>query len=360
MFKYIPIIAIAGLLAACGNTNPFDTDATSTDGNSGETGGTGTDGSSGNGDTGDVGGDTGGIDGGSERPPGTANPTVDESITRREIKADSGGLVQDVRYNASTDTLTIDNLGFDGSNAYSRDNQVSSLGSYAVYEAEAVYYDDLTGNPIPQVGPYRAIYGVSQNDEGDEARTSFAIARTGGYVNYGFGGFLYERNGGVVIPSSGQAVFRGDYAGIRTFDNRGGLEYTQGDVQIAVDFEDFNDNSAVQGSITNRTAFTASGEQIQTGGAGELALPNIYFAVSEGTDSLFDSGELQGTLSSHILNEEGALETYESGTYYGIMAGDATDPDDGGEIVGIFVVTSEDTRYEGVNAQETGGFIVYR
>ncbi len=43
-----------------------------------------------------------------------------------------------------------------------------------------------------------------------------------------------------------------------------------------------------------------------------------------------------------------------------MIAGDATDPSDGGEIVGVIVIESEDPRYEGVTAQETGGFILYR
>jgi hypothetical protein len=51
---------------------------------------------------------------------------------------------------------------------------------------------------------------------------------------------------------------------------------------------------------------------------------------------------------------------YETGTYAGIIAGDLTDVNDGGEIVGVLVIESEDSRFTGVNFQETGGFIATR
>jgi hypothetical protein len=36
--------------------------------------------------------------------------------------------------------------------------------------------------------------------------------------------------------------------------------------------------------------------------------------IPKGVDSLDDNGELLGTLNSFVLNEDGALEEYESGT----------------------------------------------
>lgn len=60
---------------------------------------------------------------------------------------------------------------------------------------------------------------------------------------------------------------------------------------------------------------------------------------------------------STIFNpDSGAYEPYETGTYYGIISGSGANM----EIVGVIVMTSEDPRFEGVTAQETGGFIVYR
>ncbi len=266
-------------------------------------------------------------------------------------------------YNPATDEFTVDNLGFDGANVYKRGEDVDTLGQdfrqYAVYDAADIAFDELDGDPIAQNGPYRAIVGVSNNFAEGEPRTSFAIVRTGGYRSYGFGGFIYERNGDITLPTTGQAHFGGEYAGIRVFQGRGGLEFTTGDISIDIDFRDFNTNDAVNGLVSNRLVFAEDGTPISTNGAGQLQTPNIPFTVAQGVQTLTDDGEISGTLSNSIFNDSGVPEIYETGTYYGILSGDMT-TNPGGELVGIFVVTSEDPRYEGITAQETGGFILYR
>jgi hypothetical protein len=342
----ITFLVFLGLLSACGDGQPlFDEEV---DG--------GTDGTDGT-----DGGDDGDLDSGLELPPGTTDPNADDRITRYEARDDQGGgYVTDVSYDSRTDTFRVDNLGFDGANVYARGEAVSSMNGFAVYEADVQVSDSLTGQPIGQIVPYRALLGISDNRVGDDARTSFAIVRTGGYVNYGFGGFIYERNGGVVLPTSGQARFSGDYAGMRVFDQRGGLEYTRGDMVVAIDFEDFNSGPAVQGQITNRQAFDSNGNAIPLGGQDQLVLPTLNFVIQEGVSTLDDNGEMTGELNNFTRDDSGALVLYESGYYYAVVAGDATDSSDGGEIVGIIVIESEDPRYEGVVAQETGGFILYR
>ncbi|GGL63468.1 hypothetical protein [Wenxinia marina] len=301
------------------------------------------------------------LDTGTVLPPGATEPEPDGGLTRSEAGGDTGGgYVDSVAYQPGSDTFVVDGLGFDGANVYQRGTEVGSLGGYAVFEADVQAEDTLTGEPIGQIVPYRALYGVSDNQVDGEARTAFAIVRTGGYVNYGFGGFVYERNGAVVLPDSGQAVFSGDYAGMRVFDARGGLEFTRADMQVAIDFDDFNTNDAVQGRIFNRVAFDEVGGTVPLGGEDQLVLPDVLFNIEAGGGGgLTEAGEISGTLSSNVLSETGALETYEEGTYYGILAGDTT-AGDGGELVGIVVLESDDPRYDGVTAQETGGFILYR
>jgi hypothetical protein len=337
-----------GLLAACGDGQPLFDDGTDSGGGTDDGG---TDGGDGDGD----------LDTGPDLPPGTEDPSSDEDILRFEARDDvGGGYVTNVDYDSVTDTFTVDNLAFDGQNVYQRGDAVSSMNGFAVYEADLVAEDSLTGSPIGQIVPYRALLGISENTVDGEPRTSFAIVRTGGYVNYGFGGFIYERNGGVILPTGGQAAFSGDYAGMRVFTNSGGLEYTRGDMVVAIDFEDFNSGPAVRGSISNREAFDINGNPIALGtGEGELQLPVLTFVIAEGVSVLDENGEMTGELTSTIVNGSGALELYESGTYYGILAGDMTAAD-GGEIVGVIVIESEDPRFEGVTAQETGGFILYR
>jgi hypothetical protein len=68
-----------------------------------------------------------------------------------------------------------------------------------------------------------------------------------------------------------------------------------------------------------------------------------------------NNGEMQGTLNSGI-ESSGTVKQFETGTYYGVLSGDATK---GGkdEVVGVIVVTSTTNN---VQARETGGFILYR
>jgi hypothetical protein len=344
MQRVLPLLGIIALLSACeAGGNPFPEPGPPP----GDDGG------------GDQDGDRPGGIGDGQLPPGTEAPTPGGDITRFEALNDQGGgFVTDVAYDAASDTFQVDNLAFDGANIYVRDDDVGSLSSpgaparYAVYEATNIERDE-DGDVIHQLD-YRAIYGVSSalGDDG-EPLTQFAIVRTGSYVGYGFGGFIYERNDGVDLPETGQATYAGEYAGLRVFDGRGGMEYTRGDVDIAIDFEDFNDGSGVKGEITNRAAFDLQGNPIPLGGEGELILPDLTFVIGPGV--MTEDGEISAGLQSFIVDEGGALQVFEEGTYYAIVAGENAE-----EIVGIFVVESDDPRFEGVTAQETGGFIVYR
>ncbi len=310
------------------------------------------------------------LDTGTVRPnPTGPEPEADDSILRLEARnEDFGGRVASVAYQPATDSFIVDGLGFDGGNSYARGTAVGRFGDYNVFEADVLDTDFLTGDPVGQIIPYRAIYGVSDNTvAGGDPRTAFAIVRTGGYAGYGFGGFLYERNGSVTLqpsaPDAGQAIFTGDYAGIRVFDGRGGLEYTTGDMEVAIDFRDFNANDAVQGTLSNRAAFNVDGSPVALGLPGlddeALVLPTLTFVIQEGALNLRPNGELSGNVTSTRLLENGTSEIYEEGVYYGVIAGDMTSGD-GGELVGILVFESTDPRDTTVTAQETGGFILYR
>ena len=140
--------------------------------------------------------DDGTIDSDRTIPPGTASPSPDTTIFRKEARdTESGnGFAEGVQYNSANDTFVVDNLPFDGTadQPYTRGVAVGSLGDYAVYEAPAVITDPT--DPDSQIAQlrHRAIYGVSRSGQ-----TEFAIVRTGDYVGYGFGGFVYERNGTV-------------------------------------------------------------------------------------------------------------------------------------------------------------------
>lgn len=302
--------------------------------------------------------------------PGTTTPSPNSAITRYEKfdSASGNGYAEGVAYDAVSDTFSVDNLGFDGANAYSRGVAVANLGSYRVYEAAPLVTDPLTGMPIRQF-EHRLLAGVSPT-----GNTEFAIVRTGEYVGYGFGGFVMRRNAAVNLPSTGQAAYSGDYAALRDFKGKvpgqNGLELATGDMTVAIDFRDFNDGRAVQGTISNRQIFDVNGNNITGSVLSALddkfdpndvvgpstTLPILQFKVGPGV--IDANGELLGGLNSVIADYSGTLPTgavYEDGKYYGIISGNNAE-----EIVGIVVVESEDPRYDGVTARETGGFILYR
>lgn len=302
---------------------------------------------------------------GSDRilPPGTASPQPGTTIFRKEALDEQGnGFATNVVYNAADDTFSVDNLPFDGGadTPYIRGTAVSSFGDYAVYEAVQQFPDGLNDALINQT-LHRAIYGVSRS-----GNTEFAIVRTGDYVGYGFGGFVYERNGTVKLPTSGQALYNGQAAGLRDHDGRGGLEYTSSDVQIAIDFDDFNADTgryegAVDGFLFNRRIYDLSGNEItdnvlarinESESASLTAIPTAVFTIS--TNALDTNGEIVGSLTSRFGNDAGEAVEYETGSYYGIISGDNAD-----ELVGI-IVTETSTDPTADTIRETSGFAIYR
>ena len=343
----ISLALIAGL-AACSGGNPFDENTTDTGSGSGTDGGT------------DTGGETDGdgiaiTDG---TPPGTESPTSGDTIYRSEkLDEENGnGYANGISYNSKDDTFTVNNLPFDGDSPYVRGKSVSSLndGRFAVYEAEEVAYDPANPDAEIKQFQYRAIYGVSKNKTTDGRnlpRTQFAIVRTGSYVKYGFGGFIYQRDGGVTLPETLQAKYTGQSAGLRDSNDGGDLQFTTADVEINIDSEDFDKGAGVYGRISNRRVFDLNGKDITnsvaaTIGDGLTQIPDARLVIQAGV--LQDSGDLVGEVASQYVGADGKLVEYERGEYYAIVAGDNAD-----EIVGVFVLEAD-------NSRDTGGFIVYR
>ncbi len=310
--------------------------------------------------------------------PGTTTPTPADDITRFEDhnKGPGGSAVngngfafQDgkVNYDATTDQFTIDNLAFDGANAYFRSTLKPTLGPANVYFAATTFPDSNTETQIDQAS-YRALYGVSSS-----GNTKFAIVRTGSYVDYGFGGFIYARKGGVTLPATGQAHYAGGYAGLRDFKGTAGLQYTSGDMTMDIDFADFNasesatgNGSGIKGSVFNRKIFNLNGQDITASVVAQInadkspdtpltALPVMNFAVGPG--ALDNNGEAQGNLTNYVVANGTATE-FEAGKYYAVISGDAsTTGTNKDEVAGVIVVNSTFTAY---TARETGGFILYR
>lgn len=333
MNKLVVAIAAFGVLSACSGDNPFD--ETTPEPAPPDIGTP-------------IGGDR-------TMPPGTASPTPALGIFRSEPTGNGNGTAESISYDAATDTFSVDNLAFDGANTYSRGTAVGSLGPYAVYEAAAVIPDSVSGAPISQLA-HRAIYGISSS-----ANTQFAIVRTGAYSGYGFGGFIYQRTNSVTLPTSGQALYNGVMAGMRDFDGAGGLEYTTADMQVAIDFEDFNSATGVRGTISNRVIYDINGNDITSTVLSRIEVENditlnsypvATFTIGPGV--MDENGEILGAVESNYINTDGDVETFETGNYYAIISGDGAE-----EIVGIVVL--ESTLDPVANTvRETSGFIVYR
>jgi len=350
--KIVSLALIAGL-AACSGGNPFDTTDTGTGG--GTDGGTG--GSTG-GETDGNGITTNGV------PPGTTSPTAGSTIFRSEARVDTqgsadygNGYANSVAYNSANDTFTVNNLPFDGDTPYHRraGNAVRSLneGRFNVYEAETLANDPASGDPIKQF-TYRAIYGQSTNKAAGSTTTpatQFAIIRTGNYVQYGFGGFVYQRDDAVKLPERLQATYTGKSAGLRDFSTGGGLQYTTADVVIDIDSDDFDEGAGVKGQISNRRIYDLNGQDITStianGISGNLTeIPDALFVIQSGV--LKESGDIVGEITSQYTDSNGDLVPFEEGNYYAIVSGDGAT-----EIVGVFVLEAD-------GARDTGGFIVYR
>lgn len=306
-------------------------------------------------------------------------------IVRAEAtNTNGGGATSLFSYNGTDDLFVIDGLAFDGLNEYARFEARPQLGNVAVYRGDVTVTDSLTGTPVSQIVPYFALYDTSDaiidNDSEDGAfRTSFAIVRTAGYDDYGFGTYAYQRAGGFLIPTEGQATFSGTYAGLRvndtfsatTLDNDpsfSGDVITSADINIDIDFDDFNGTPGIKGEISNRRAFNQNGEELEVNRdirasaapISAIHMPNLPFVIRDSGVSISENGEIGGNVQNTIIDRDGNIRVYESGTYQGILAGDMTDANDGGEIVGVLVFEAEDSRFEGVFTQETGGFIATR
>lgn len=300
--------------------------------------------------------DSGGVD--DPDLPGTENPTQATPIERYEKRDDNNGngFAESITYDPVNDTFTVDNLAFDGGNTYLRGLLVPTLNGFRVYDGDIFYADDVTGTPIWQF-LHRAIMRESAS-----GNTRLAIVRTGAYIPYGFGGFMFARDTGVDIPLSGQAYFAGDYAGLRDFNGQAGLEFVSADAEAAIDFEDFNDGDGVRLRIYNRRIFDVTGADITASVISafnspfQTTIPELRSKVGPG--AVTAAGELSLEMFSNFIDQNGVVQDHLLGDYYGVLAGEGADM----ELVGVVVVEAKDPRDPSgkIVVRETGGFVMER
>jgi len=181
----------------------------------------------------------------------------------------------------------------------------------------------------------------------------FAIVRTGAYVDYGFGGFIYTRTGGVSLPTSAKRAIAARSQAFAISKARAGLQYSRENIDITIDFDEFNDTT---GTEMTADAIAAINDDAD---ANLTAIPTATFTVGPGV--LDDNGEVTSEVTSFFGDNEGTAVALETGNYYAVMSDDRTDAnvtDD--QIVGVVVTTSTVGQPDGVTVRDTGGFIVAR
>ena len=213
-----------------------------------------------------------------------------------------------VEYDAENDELVINNIPFDGPDGrYDRVGTLSNGGGY------------YASRETPTTGQIQS-YAVFLRSDMLEATAANGAEWSG----FGYGGANINRED-FNLPDSGEYVYVGVYSGVRTFDDRGGLELVAGDVEVLLDIDDLDPSGDIQGSIVG-TVYNRQVTPLAGGGSNyglpAIQLTRVSFDTAQG---YFVDGE------SRTFNRDG--DQIGSGTYEGLIAGD-----DGEEIGGYVVL----------------------
>tara|TARA_R110002110_G_scaffold164531_7_gene364712 strand:+ start:1548 stop:2411 length:864 start_codon:yes stop_codon:yes gene_type:complete len=279
-------------LAGCGGTPPFGGDAV----------------------------DQGGAD------DGAGNVYLDEQGTFLTLN--------NIAYDPNSDTLTLNNIPFDDpDNAYERITTEKFTNGFDAYQSAPA--------PGSNEVQYFAVFRRS-----DSGLTQVAAAGTTAYIQFGYGGAGAQRLGGAPnLPNNGIYSYTGEYAGVRTNLNADAngdnvITYVTGDVQLAVDFDDFDDTGTIGGFVTNRALYDDAGVPM-----GAL---DGFISLQDSTID-FENGNVVTADASEVVNGQ----LVRSGNWEGVLAGPA-----GSEVAGILFVEGTGNNDNGI--REVGGFIAER
>lgn len=163
------------------------------------------------------------------------------------------------------DELIITGMPFDGADdSYVRlattqnpTGTTGPTGDFYVYRnRDNTAPDEFGGGPIVQ---FKNL-AVHQTSANGKAYVTVVASTAHDEAKYDLSAFIYGRNGGVTMPTTNQADFRGDYAAIRTFDNAPKTEYVSGAMLLEIDFEKLNSAGAIRFNISERKAYSDQGE----------------------------------------------------------------------------------------------------
>ena len=223
--------------------------------------------------------------------PTDPNVTVDSKFAYDRAR---GLTMYSVEYDSENDELIINNLPFDGPSG--RYDRFGNVGAAGAYESRQTQYTGRVKH-----------YAVFLRSEHIEA----AAAAGADWVEFGYGGANITRDS-FSAPIDGEYVYFGDYAGVRTFSDRSGLELVSGDVSILLDVNDFDPVDGIQGAIVG-TIYNRSISGLV--GSANASLQNVGLVLVEFTtdDGTFNGG---GSVTSLANGTDGG-----SGSFDGFLAG---------------------------------------
>lgn len=200
-----------------------------------------------------------------------------------------------IEYDAENDELVINNLPFDGPEG--RYDFTRNLN------IDARLYESRRTPTTGRIKHY-AVY-----IPGNYVEAAAAVGSD--WIQFGYGGANINRDE-YALPADGEYVYVGTYAGIRSFDDRSGLELVNGTARILLDINDLDPSGEIQGSIVG--SISGRTRENLTYGA-SAALPSISLErVSFNTDNgtFFEAG-------ATTFDFDG--KPRDTGTYEGMLAG---------------------------------------
>jgi len=254
--------------------------------------------------------------------PTDPNVTVDSKFAYDRAR---GLTMNSVEYDSENDELIINNLPFDGPSG--RYDRFGNVGAAGAYESRQTQYTGRVKH-----------YAVFLRSEHIEA----AAAAGADWVEFGYGGANITRDS-FSAPIDGEYVYFGDYAGVRTFSDRSGLELVSGDVSILLDVNDFDPVDGIQGAIVG-TIYNCSISGLV--GSANASLQNVGLVLVEFTtdDGTFNGG---GSVTSLANGTDGG-----SGSFDGFLAG-PNSTDIGANIVMEGPAYSQNVAFDVVTYQVT-------
>lgn len=233
--------------------------------------------------------------------------------------------VNNVSYDANTDTLTINNIPFDDpENKYVRIPTENFANGFDAYQSD----------PEPGTSEFQYFAVFRRSDSGASQATAVGSNR---YVSFGFGGAAAQRLGASPnLPDTGIYSYNGEYAAIRVSrpvpNGAVGIEYVTGEAEMTADFGDFDDVGAVGGVIRNRVLYDMSGQRTGT--------LDGFISMANG-----EIDRETNSIKSSTASEFIGADNTGNGNWSGVFAGPG-----GREIAGIVFV-------EGSAARETGAIV---